>query len=66
MAGKLPIGPICSPSKESIIGALEPANHDYLYFVADKNGKTYFSKNYSEHLQIINKLKKEGLWYEYK
>ena len=66
MAGKLPIGPICSPSKESIIGALEPSNHDYLYFVADKNGKTYFSKNYNEHLQIINKLKKEGLWYTYK
>ena len=66
MAGKLPVGPICSPSKESILGALEPQKHDYLYFVADKNGKTYFSKNYNEHLQIINKLKKEGLWYTYK
>ena len=65
LAGKLPVGPICSPSIESIKAVLYPTVSDYFYFVSDKNGKTYFSKNESEHLSIIKKLKEEGLWYTY-
>ncbi len=65
MAGKLPVGPICSPSKDSIISSLEPEEHDYYFFVADKNKKTYFTKTNAEHQDIINKLKSEGLWYTY-
>ena len=66
MAGKLPIGPICSPSVDSLRAAIEPAEHDYMYFVADKNGKTYFNRTYDEHQKTINKLKADGLWYVYK
>ncbi len=65
MGGKLPIGPICSASKSSIIAAIEPNKGDDLYFVADKNGKIYFTETYSEHVQVVNKLKKENMWYEY-
>ena len=65
MAGKLPVGPICIPSKESIDAAINPKNHNYFYFVADKNKKTYFSKTGTEHSNIVVKLKKEKLWYEY-
>ena len=65
MEGKLPIGPISSVSKNSIEAALEPSNTDYLFFVADKNGKLYFTKTVSEHNYIVNKLKSEGLWFEY-
>ena len=65
MAGKLPIGPICNPSIKSIEAVINPTNSDYFYFVADKNKKTYFSKTYNEHLQTIQRLKSEGLWYEY-
>lgn len=65
MAGKLPIGPICSPSAESIKAALNPIEHDYYYFVADKNGKTYFMKTNSEHVSKVQELKNAGLWYEY-
>ena len=66
MAGKLPIGPICSPSKNSIEATFKPTEHDYYFFVADKNGKTYFTKTNAEHNAIIAKLKSEGLWYVYK
>ncbi len=66
MAGKLPIGPICGPSQASIRAVLEPEEHNYLYFVADKNGKTYFNYDYAGHVKTINDLKKQGLWYEYK
>lgn len=65
MAGKLPIGPICSPSKESIEATLQPEEHQYYYFVADKNGKTYFMKTNSEHVSKVEELKNAGLWYEY-
>lgn len=65
MAGKLPVGPICIPSIESIKAVIEPENHNYFYFVADKNKKTYFSTNASEHDKIVSKLKDEGLWFEY-
>lgn len=65
MAGKLPIGPICNPSINSIEAAINPKDHNYYYFVADKNKKTYFTKTSSEHVSIIQKLKSEKLWYEY-
>lgn len=65
MEGKLPVGPISSVSKLSIEAAIEPKDTDYLFFVADKNGKVYFSKTNTEHNQIISELKSRGLWYEY-
>lgn len=65
MAGKLPIGPICNPSIDSIKAALYPTESDYYYFVSDKNKKLYFSKTYAEHEEIISELKSQGLWLEY-
>lgn len=65
MAGRLPIGPICSPSRESILAVLNPEEHDYYYFVADKNGDTYFMKTYAEHEAKVSELQASGLWYEY-
>lgn len=46
----LPPAPINSPGKISIIATLEPADVDYLYFVAKGDGSHYFSKNYDEHI----------------
>ena len=60
---RLPIGPICNPSIESIVAALEPADSNYYYFVSDKNRKVYFTKNITEHNNMIAKLKRDGLWY---
>ena len=61
----LPVSPIANPSIDSIVAVIEPENSDYYYFVADKNGKVYFSKTNSEHNSIISKLKRQGLWFEY-
>ena len=65
MGGKLPVGPISSVSKNSIEAALNPSDTNYIFFVADKNGKLYFSRTNQEHNQIINELKSQGLWFEY-
>lgn len=65
MNGKLPVGPICNPSKEAILAALNYTETDNLYFVADKNKKVYFTKTNDEHIKKISELKSKGLWYEY-
>lgn len=61
----LPVGPICNPSNASIEAVLHPTTHEFYFFVADKNKKTYFTKTYNEHLSMVSKLKDEGLFYEY-
>ena len=61
----LPAGPIASSSISAIEAAIYPSEHNYYYFVADANGKTYFSKTESEHTATIRKLQSEGLWYTY-
>lgn len=49
----LPPGPICNPGAESIRAALEPAQVDYLYYVAtgDEEGHHFFTASYEEFLQ---------------
>ena len=64
-AGKLPVGPVCNPSSDSIDAVINYTPNEYLYFVADKNMKVYFTKTDSEHNKIISELEKSGLWYEY-
>ncbi|WP_141013427.1 endolytic transglycosylase MltG [Nocardioides sambongensis] len=46
----LPPGPIGSPGRATIDAALNPADGDWLYFVADfENGGTLFADNYADH-----------------
>jgi len=54
----LPPGPICNPSLASIEAALNPAQTDYLYFVAkgDGSGQHLFAKTYEEQQQNIQKV----------
>ncbi|MGB4378645.1 MAG: endolytic transglycosylase MltG, partial [Limnochordia bacterium] len=46
----LPPGPIASPGLKSIMAVLEPADVDYLYFVAKNDGTHVFSRTFEEHV----------------
>lgn len=50
----LPPAPINSPGRVSILSVLEPADVDYLFFVAKGDGSHYFSKDYDEHIDAAN------------
>lgn len=62
MMGKMPIGPICNPSESSIEAALAPTQSTYLYFVADKYGKIYFTSTLAEHNAKVKEIKDKGDW----
>lgn len=46
-------GPYNSPSEDAIVAAMEPADTEYLYFLADIHTKEiYYAKTYEEHLEL--------------
>lgn len=55
----LPPGPIGNPGLASLEAAFHPAQVDYLYFVARKDGSHHFSKSYREHTNAVNKYQKK-------
>jgi UPF0755 protein len=55
----LPPGPINNPGKASILAALFPAQHNYLFFVANGKGGHWFSSTYAEHMRNVFKYRRE-------
>ena len=51
----LPPGPITNPGAGAIHAAVNPAETDYFYFVANKKGEHVFTKTYKEHLKAVEK-----------
>lgn len=52
----LPPGPIASPGMNSLLAAIDPEEHDYLYYVMSDNGHV-FAKTYNEHLRNVEKYR---------
>lgn len=48
----LPPAPICSPGLASIEAVLNPAQVDYLYYVATGDGGHFFTSDYNEFLRV--------------
>ncbi|MFA7514885.1 MAG: endolytic transglycosylase MltG [Bacilli bacterium] len=62
MGGKLPVGPISNPGDVAIQAVIHPKEHQYLYFLSDKYGHTYFFKTYQEHQKKQRELEAKGDW----
>jgi UPF0755 protein len=56
----LPPTPIRTVSDAALKAAIAPAAVDYLYFVADKNGKTYYATTLAEHEKNVAKARSVG------
>lgn len=55
----LPPGPINNPRKASIVAAVYPESHDYLFFVSNGRGGHWFARNYADHLNYVRKFRRE-------
>ena len=57
MYGGLPPGPIENPGSEAINAVLNPAKHDYYFFMADVygDGTVYYAKTLEEHEANVDK-----------
>ncbi|MFZ2594050.1 MAG: endolytic transglycosylase MltG [Minisyncoccia bacterium] len=53
--GGLPPGPINNPGMNALDAVVHPTPNPYIFYLADKYGKTYYSKTYAEHL-VLKKL----------
>ena len=53
----LPPGPIANPGLDAINAVLYPADTDYLYFVADRDGHNHFTDTYSAHLDKVSEVR---------
>jgi UPF0755 protein len=49
----LPPGPIANPGVAALQAAMHPAKTDYLYFVADAQGHSQFSRDLREHARQV-------------
>ena len=56
----LPPSPICFPSLSSLYAAANPKKSNYYYFVADRKGGHFFSKDYDTHRKKIKIIKKNA------
>ena len=53
----LPPGPVASPGMDSIEAVLHPADTDYLYFVADREGHNHYTYTYADHLRVVEQVR---------
>jgi len=54
----LPPGPINNPGRKALAAAVQPANVDYIYFVAKGDGSHYFNNTHAGHERDKKKLQK--------
>jgi UPF0755 protein len=55
----LPLGPIANPGRDSLQAVLQPAEGDWLYFVARGDGSHVFSSNLKDHNRAVRKYQKK-------
>ncbi len=53
----LPPGPICAPGADALDAALNPADTNYLYFVAGGGNKHIFSRSLDDHNAAIRRIR---------
>ena len=55
----LPPTPIANPGRQAILGALHPAETNYLFFVSRNNGTHVFSETLAEHNRSVDRFQKK-------
>jgi UPF0755 protein len=56
----LPLGPIASPDAGTLLAVVQPAETNYLYFVARPDGSHAFAETLEEHIANVDKYQGAG------
>lgn len=56
----LPQGPISNPSLEAIQAVLNPAQHEFIFFVSKNDGTHVFTRTYQEHLRAVDSFQRNS------
>jgi len=54
----LPPGPICSPGRQALQAAVQPADVEFLYFVSKNDGTHQFSISLKQHNQAVRRYQR--------
>jgi UPF0755 protein len=54
----LPPGPIASPGRDALLAVVQPADSDYLFFVAKGDGTHQFSVTYADHDRAVDRYQR--------
>lgn len=54
----LPAGPLSCPGRDAIQAALYPQEHNYYFFLTDKQGKYYYATTFEEHQKNLKEAEK--------
>jgi UPF0755 protein len=54
----LPQGPISNPSLAAIEAVLNPASHEFIFFVSKNDGTHVFTRTYKEHVQAVDSFQR--------
>lgn len=57
---RLPKGPIANPGVDAIKAVLNPANHNYLFFVSKNDGTHIFTEKYSDHKHAVEEWQRNA------
>ncbi len=50
----IPVGAICNPGLDAILGTITPNSTPYYFFVTDEAGNIYYAETYAQHQNNIN------------
>lgn len=54
----VPPGAICNPGLNALAAVVQPATGEWMFFITDETGRTHFTEQHQEHLQLRQEFRR--------